>query len=94
MPCLLAILGVFFPRVVLAILFLFTNYLGAAFGTWVWPLLGFFLLPFTTLAAAVAWNELGGATPAGVVLIVLGALLDLGAVGGAAKSRRVVRVRD
>lgn len=31
MPCLVAILAAFFPRLVIAILAIFTNYIGAAY---------------------------------------------------------------
>ncbi len=88
MPCLLALAGLFFPRLVLAILFLFTGYLGSAYQTVLWPVLGFLLMPFTTLAYAIAMNEMGGMSGGGVVVVVLGVLLDLGSSGGAAASKR------
>lgn len=88
MPCLLALAGLFFPRLVLAILFLFTGYLSSAYQTVLWPVLGFLLMPFTTLAYAIAMNEMGGMSGGGVVVVVLGVLLDLGSSGGAATSKR------
>jgi hypothetical protein len=88
MPCLIALAGLFFPRLVLAILFLFTGYLGAAYQTVLWPVLGFILMPFTTLAYAVAMNSMGGMSGGGVVLVVIGVLLDLGSSGGAAAAKR------
>ncbi|MFZ9691080.1 MAG: hypothetical protein ACO3EP_03490 [Phycisphaerales bacterium] len=88
MPCLIALAGLFFPRLVLAVLFLFTGYLGAAYQTVLWPVLGFILMPFTTLAYAVAMNSMGGMSGGGVVLVVIGVLLDLGSSGGAATAKR------
>jgi len=96
MPCLLAILGYFFPRLVIVLLAIFTNYLGSAFGTWVWPLLGFFFMPLTTLAYAFSIHAGGGVHDLYLILVVLAALVDLGLIGrGAHKAtgRRNVRVR-
>jgi lipopolysaccharide/colanic/teichoic acid biosynthesis glycosyltransferase len=45
----------------MVVLWLFTDYLARAYDEFVVPLLGFFLLPTTTLAYAVAHNEVGGA---------------------------------
>lgn len=88
MPCLIALAGLFFPRLVLVILFLFTGYLHAAYQTVLWPILGFLFMPFTTLAYAVAMNAMGGMGGGGVVLVVIGVLLDLGSSGGAATAKR------
>jgi hypothetical protein len=66
----------------MVVLWLFSDYLSQAYGTWVWPLLGFFFLPTTTLAYAVAENRYDGLRGIGVVLVVLGALVDVGALGG------------
>jgi hypothetical protein len=66
----------------MVVLWLFSDYLSQAYGTWGWPLLGFFFLPTTTLAYAVAENRYDGLRGIGVVLVVLGALVDVGALGG------------
>ncbi len=87
MGCLIALLGLLTPRFVLALLWLFSDYLDRAFESGWWPLLGFFLLPTTTLAYALARNSFtspdGGLEALGVLVIVLGVLLDFGLVGGA-----------
>jgi hypothetical protein len=80
--CLIGLVILFLPRTVMVVLWLFTDYLSTAFGTWVWPLLGFFFLPTTTLAYAVAENRYDGVRGIGLVLVILGVLLDLGALGG------------
>ena len=68
----------------MVVLWLFSEYLSTAFGTWVWPLIGFFLLPTTTLAYAVAENRYGGVKGVGLVLVILGVLVDLGAIAAGA----------
>ena len=56
MPCLIALLALLSPRLALFFIFLFSNMLDRAFDSWLLPLLGFFLLPWTTLAYAVMWD--------------------------------------
>ena len=53
MGCLVALLALFSPRLALLAIWLFSNLLSRAFDSWLVPLLGFFLLPWTTLAYAV-----------------------------------------
>jgi hypothetical protein len=85
--CLL-ILGLAFPRAVLALLFFFTTFLERAYHGVLLPVLGFFFLPLTTLV--YAWIVNSGGTPTGLYLvaIVICALVDLGLVGHTARSRR------
>ncbi|MEX2219555.1 MAG: hypothetical protein WD749_12450 [Phycisphaerales bacterium] len=89
MPCLLVLLAFFFPRVVLVILWLFTTYLHTAYQAWIWPVLGFFFLPYTTLAYAWAHNA-GGGSLSGfpLIVVIIAVLLDLGVLGGGAASRK------
>lgn len=87
MGCLLAIGAWFFPRLVI-ILLTITGYIQKGFhGQWIWPVLGFFLMPFTTLAYAFSVNHGGGIQGIYVVLVLLAVLLDFGVVGGTAKKR-------
>lgn len=83
-----AILGLFFPRLALVLMWLFSDYLGRAFETTVWPVLGFVFMPFTTLAWALAQNEGGGVHGVWIAVVVIAALVDLGVVGKGAKDRR------
>lgn len=83
MGCLVVLLVLALPRFVMFMLWILpTHYLSDAFGTWVWPLLGFFFLPTTTLGYAVAQNRYDGVRGWGFVLVALGLLIDLGALGG------------
>jgi hypothetical protein len=86
--CVLILLAFFTPRIVLFILWLFTNYLSRAYDGFVLPLLGFFFLPATTLAYAIAQNELGGLNGLGIVVVLIGLAVDIGLLGGGARQRR------
>ncbi|HZD80532.1 MAG TPA: hypothetical protein VE646_10910 [Actinomycetota bacterium] len=83
MGCLLVLFGLATPRLVMVLLWLFTGYLERAFGTWVWPLLGFFFLPTTTIAYAIAKNAFAGVRGWGLVVVVLGVAIDFGLLGSA-----------
>jgi hypothetical protein len=90
MPCLLLILVLAFPRIILAALFLFSNYLERAYHGLLLPVLGFIFLPLTTLA--YAWMLNTGQPIEGVNLLILlvVVIIDLGGIGGGAwhRSRR------
>jgi hypothetical protein len=92
MGCLFAVFALITPRFVVFVLWLFTHYLATAYGSWFWPTLGFFVAPTTTLAYAVARNDLstasGSITAAGTLVIVIGVLIDIGLIGGGARGRR------
>ena len=88
MCCVLALLAFLGPRLVIFLLWIFTNYLSRAFDGFVLPLLGFLLLPWTTIAWAIAQNELGGLNGLGLLVVILGLLADVGVVGGGARGRR------
>jgi hypothetical protein len=55
-PCLAAILALFWPRFIIVVLVLTGDCIGRAYDTFLVPLLGFFLMPATTLAYAWAVN--------------------------------------
>ena len=56
MGCLAVLLALISPRLALFFIWLFGDLLDRAFEEWWVPLLGFFLLPWTTLAYAVMWS--------------------------------------
>lgn len=92
MPCLLVLVLLGMPRLALFLTWLLGHgYLDRAFHTALWPVLGFFFLPTTTLAFAYASNSLpptGGVSDLGWILIVVAAVIDLGLFGGGYRSRR------
>ena len=56
MPCLALVLALISPRLALVAIWLLSDILSRAFDSWLLPLLGFFLLPWTTLAYVVMWD--------------------------------------
>jgi len=93
MHCLVGLIGFFFPRLAIILIWLFSDYLGRAFSSGLWPLLGFFFAPFTTLAYAWAKNAHGSVDGMHLVVVIVAVLLDLGVIGGGARARRKARSR-
>jgi hypothetical protein len=92
MPCLLVLLITLFPRVVLVLMWLFSNMLDRAYHGLVIPLLGFIFLPITTIV--YAWMVTSGLPLAGVnlVILIVAVLLDAGSHSGGANYYRTRRV--
>jgi hypothetical protein len=89
MPCLLLLLILAFPRVVLAVLFLMSNYLERAYHGLLIPLLGFIFLPLTTLA--YAWmmnNHQAPMANTNLIILVIAVIIDLGGLSGGEWHRR------
>jgi hypothetical protein len=88
MACLVILLALFSPRLALFFVWLFSDVLSDAFDSWLLPLLGFFVLPWTTLAYAGMWaastDEVGGFE---WFIVVLASLVDLGSYGGRRSAR-------
>jgi len=88
MHCLMGCLALLTPRLAIVLVFLFSNYLGRAYQGPLWPVIGFFFMPLTTLAYAWAVNTIGTVTGIYLVVVVIAVLLDLGLIGTSARSRR------
>jgi hypothetical protein len=59
-----------------------------AFGSWIWPVLGILLLPWTTLAYVLMWSAVGGVEGWEWLIVALGFAIDIAAYSSrAAKSR-------
>jgi len=70
------------------VLWLFSDLLSRAFDDWFVPFLGFFLLPWTTLAYAVMWSS----GPNGVegfewFIVILAFVFDLGSYASGRRQR-------
>ena len=89
MPCLIGILALVFPRLAIILLVIFSDYIGHAYQTFIWPFLGFIFMPLTTLAYAWAINSRSSVSGIHLVVVVLAVLIDLGILGGGAADRRV-----
>jgi hypothetical protein len=89
MGCLLALLALISPRLVLVLLWIFSNVLSRAFDSWIVPLLGFFLLPWTTLAYTAFWDWGSGLRVTGFewFFVILAFLIDLSSYFGGRRAR-------
>jgi hypothetical protein len=87
-PCLSLVLALISPRLALVAMWLLSDVLGRAFDSMLVPLLGFFLLPWTTLAYAVMWDT-GTHAVTGFEWFIVGLafLADVGAHRGTAYAR-------
>jgi hypothetical protein len=83
-PCLVALFALISPRLALFVLWIASDVLSRAFSSWVLPLLGFFLLPWTTLAYAAFWSWAPGHHMSFFdwLFVVLAFVIDLGSYGG------------
>jgi hypothetical protein len=77
MGCLLALFAWISPRFVLALLYLFTSRLTIAFSSGWEGLIGFFLIPYTTLFYALVYRPGVGVHGFAWVIVALGVLLDV-----------------
>jgi hypothetical protein len=94
MPCFVGCLALAAPRFAIILVVIFSDYIGRAFQTTVWPLLGFFVMPMTTLAYAWAINSRGSVAGLQLVAVVVAVLIDLGLIGGSASRRGRSRHKD
>lgn len=99
MGCLIGCLALAFPRVALALVWLFgpIGYLSEPFPAVVWPILGFVFLPTTTLAFAFATNSIapaGDVGPFGWLLVIVALLIDVGLIGGGGRAAQRKRDED
>ena len=69
-------------------LWLFGDLLSRSFDGWLLPLLGFFLLPWTTLAYALLWASSDGVLGIEWFFVALAFLVDIGAFAGGDRRRR------
>ena len=89
MCCLALAAGLIGPRIALVLWWIFdSDRFDLAFSTWVWPVLGILLLPWTTLAYLVVWSPVVGVDGWEWIVVGLGLALDLATYASrAAKSR-------
>jgi hypothetical protein len=87
--CLVVLFALISPRLALFAIWLFSDLLSRAFDSWFVPLLGFFLLPWTTLAYAVMWsassNRVSGFE---WFIVILAFLFDLASYAGRGRFKR------
>jgi hypothetical protein len=76
------------PRIAIFLLWLFTNRMDVAFDRFWMGLVGFFVLPWTTLAWAVCYAPVRGVTGFGWILVIFAFLVDLSTLAGASQARQ------
>lgn len=83
MPCILAVFALFLPRVVIVLVWFFSDWFDAVFDTLLWPVLGFIFLPTTLLWYSVVVHVYDGQwSILPVVGIVIALLIDLSPAAG------------
>ena len=87
MPCIAIVFALFVPRLTLIVMWL-VGYSGKAFDTYLWPIVGFFFMPFTTCAYVIGMNEADGSQGWSLIMLIIAVVMDIGGYGGAAKSRK------
>lgn len=88
MPCLLVIVVAAFPRVVLVLMFLLSNYIQRAYHNLLIPLLGFFFLPLTTIVYAWLVNSRMPLEGINLIILLVAVIVDVGGLGGGEYHRR------
>jgi hypothetical protein len=91
--CLLALLFLLGPRIVLILIWLFTNWYDAFSGSpLLVPLLGWLFLPYTSMAWMFIYFQNDGQLGGGyLVLLILAVLFDIGVFSGSHRARRTRR---
>ncbi|MDA0167803.1 hypothetical protein OJ998_01790 [Solirubrobacter taibaiensis] len=84
----IALIALLSPRLALFFILLFSNMIDRAFDSWFLPVLGFFLLPWTTLAYVVMW-DIGTREVSGFEWFIVGLafVMDLGSYFGGKRAR-------
>lgn len=91
MACLLALLALISPRLALIAIALLNDMISRAFDGVLVPLIGFFILPWTTLAYVVMYDigaPSGEVTGFEWLLVLVAFLADIGVWGGGSRARR------
>ena len=90
MPCILLVLALAFPRVIIVLLWFFTNFFHGVYHGIIIPVLGFLFLPLTLIVytyIAKTYSQMGAPQ---FVALAIAVIIDLGLVG----SHRLSSSRD
>ena len=83
MPCLVALIALFAPRVLVAVLWFFTPWFSGMFDTLMWPILGVVFAPTSLLWFSAVQHWFGGVWSLWpVVGMVIAVLIDLSPASG------------
>jgi hypothetical protein len=89
MPLIVGCFALGMPRVMLVLVWLFSNLIGAAYSSLIWPILGLIFAPLTTLAYAYAHSQTGGNVSGfWLALVIVAVLLDFGLLRSGSRKRK------
>jgi hypothetical protein len=89
MPVIVGCLALGMPRVMLVLVWIFSDLINTAYSSLIWPILGLFFAPLTTLAYAYAHNQSGGNVSGfWLALVVFAVLLDFGLLRSGSRKRK------
>lgn len=91
MGCFVVLFALISPRLALFFVWIFSDMLSHAYDSWILPFLGFFLLPWTTLAYAVMWSSSNGVLGFEWFIVIAAFLIDIGAFAGGGRRRAETR---
>ena len=80
MGCFVALIALISPRLALVLLWLFGDLLSRAYDSWAVPLIGFVILPWTTLTYAAFWDWGSGRHVTGIewFFVAFAFVIDVG----------------
>jgi hypothetical protein len=87
MGCFLVLFALVSPRLALFFTLVFSDWVGDAFDGWFLPVLGFFVLPWTTLAYIVMWQLTPGVVGFEWFIVILAFFVDLGSYAKTSSAR-------
>jgi len=89
MGCFVLLFALISPRLAIIATWLFSDVMERAYDAWLVPVIGFFILPWTTLAWAWMYDSGPGLRVDGLEWIIVGVavLFDLGSLFGGASRR-------
>ena len=87
MGCIAVLLALISPRLALFAVWIFSNLLGRAFESALVPIIGFFLLPWTTLAYVLMWSSADRVNGFEWFIVGLAFLGDLASYAGGQRAR-------
>jgi hypothetical protein len=78
MGCFVVLFALISPRLALFFVLVFSDWIAQAFdGGWILPVLGFFLLPWTTLAYVVMWEIGSGVEGFAWFIVIFAFIVDV-----------------
>jgi hypothetical protein len=88
MCCLVLLFAALGPRFAIVAMWLLGSRVDLAFGSWLWPLAGLLVAPWTTLMYLLAWSPVGGVSGLEWIFVGMGILLDVATYAGKPAQQR------